>query len=358
MKPIVRSGLLLLAGLTLCPAVPAWADEVRIADLGESLATLPAKRAATAASAKSKLEVTPVRFDAAEYDSMYDDDSDYECGDDVDCSDEVDCSEEVDYCLDTNCAAEVDESESYDCGTPAVCCGETGGCDCDCERGRIYGEVQAMWLRAHMNEDVVGKLSEFYDFTPRFIVGYEDAYGVGGRGRYWQYGEDLNTLSGDQIRFEFGVFDVEGSKRLDLRSAELTISGGARFADLELTDDDGDTVDNSMLGLTVAADLRAVVSRTCRSECAFVGGARWSILGGNWEGDGGNDFTGGEVRDDNLTVQEIYGGFEWGCQTEVGDVFARLVWEMQNWHSDVLAQNSGTDTIGFVGPGVHFGMSY
>ena len=36
---------------------------------------------------------------------------------------------------------------------------------------------------------------------------------------------------------------------------------------------------------------------------------------------------------------------------------ARFAFEMQNWHSDALAQSS-TDSIGFIGPGVHVGAEF
>ena len=36
----------------------------------------------------------------------------------------------------------------------------------------------------------------------------------------------------------------------------------------------------------------------------------------------------------------------------------RLGFEMQNWHSDNLAGNTNTDSIGFVGPSVQFGASW
>jgi hypothetical protein len=31
---------------------------------------------------------------------------------------------------------------------------------------------------------------------------------------------------------------------------------------------------------------------------------------------------------------------------------------MQNWHSDALAQLSGTDSIGFIGPAIEFGLMF
>jgi len=104
--------------------------------------------------------------------------------------------------------------------------------------------------------------------------------------------------------------------------------------------------------------VRTSVSRSCRGDCAVVYGARWSILGGDWEGADNNDFVGGPVRDDNVVVQELYCGAEWAYYGDRCSLFTRLVFEMQNWHSDAISQELGVDTLGFVGPGVHLGANF
>jgi hypothetical protein len=238
------------------------------------------------------------------------------------------------------------------CGGGANCCGRCGK-----PTGVYYAEVQAMWMRAHLMEGAVGKLSEQYELAPRFIGGYEGANGVGARIRWWHYGHQTPVIStGEGIRFQFDVIDLEGTSRFHLlKSTDLVVSGGFRWTTAEITFD-GDTDDNGMLGLTFAADLRTLICGGCQRQWAGICGARLSTLGGNWEGDGG--FV-PESRDDNLVVQELYAGVEYSCRTRGGqDLFARLVWEMQNWHSDAIAQNSGADSIGFVGPGIHVGAGF
>jgi hypothetical protein len=243
-------------------------------------------------------------------------------------------------------------------------CNGSATCNCDmcqisdsCEGpgGVYYAEVQIMWLRAHLLEDAVGKLSEKYEWSPRLVAGYENAHGIGGRGRWWHYSHETPILGGDDIRFRFDVIDVEATSRFAMRKADLVVSGGMRWADVEVEFDD-DAISTGAPGLTAAADLRVELCRKCNAQWAAIGGARFSTLGGDWDGDGG--FI-DDVRDDNITVQELYIGAEYTYQTKGGyHLFTRLTYEIQNWHSDAFSQDAGADSVGFVGPGIHAGASF
>jgi hypothetical protein len=222
--------------------------------------------------------------------------------------------------------------------------------------GSYYAEVDMLFLRSHMMEDTVGKLSETYEFTPRFILGYETAEGVGARARYFTYGRETTVLNApENIRFEFDVFDVEATAKFQSCRNELVVAGGFRFASWD-TDWDGEEVGIDAPGITVAADFRTMACGDCRTQWAVVGGARWSALGGDWEG---SDFGLVEpLRDDNIVVQELYGGVEYSCHYCNYVMWARLVFEMQNWHSDVLSQSAGADSLTLLGPGIHVGMGF
>jgi hypothetical protein len=237
-------------------------------------------------------------------------------------------------------------------------CGKSGCikcCTAPPPTGVYHAEVQLYWMRAHVLESSVGKLSEKYELSPRFIVGYEDAGGVGGRARYWTYGRWTPNLGGgDEIRFEMNVIDAEVTSRFRTARADLIVAAGFRWADVEIVLGD-DAVSADMPGFTFAADLRTSMCRDRCSEWAAIGGARWSILGGDWEGDGG--FL-EPVRDDNVVVQELYLGAEYIRSYRDYDLYGRLKFELQNWHSDAAAQGAGTDSISFVGPGVEFGMMF
>jgi hypothetical protein len=263
---------------------------------------------------------------------------------------------------DSPCCESYDDAGCCDggCCNPAGCnCGEHCCCgNCGNQRaGMYYSEVQLMFMRAHVLEESLGKLSERYEFSPRFIVGYEAPSGLGVRARYWNYGRTTPNLADDDdaLRLEFDIVDVEGTSRFRTSHTDLIIAGGFRWADMEAEVDD-ETVDSQMPGITLAADLRSTLCRKCRSEWAGVCGVRWTLLGGDWEGD--DDAFIEPNRDDNMNVQELYGGFEYLCHCRGCDVYARVVFEVQNWHSDALGDTSATDSIGFVGPGMHAGMTF
>jgi hypothetical protein len=214
-----------------------------------------------------------------------------------------------------------------------------------------------MFLRAHVMENAIGKLSEQYQFSPRMVIGYEDAQGIGGRIRYWHYDQSTNNLTDPTlpIRFEMDVFDIEGTSRFGTDRAELVVSGGFRWTDARITLADA-PVANDMPGITFAADLRVILCRERRWEWASVSGARYSLLGGDWEG-AANGFL-EPNRDDNVAVFEFYGGFEYIQHYKGYDAFARIVFEVQNWQSDVASQTAGADSINFMGPGAHFGLIF
>jgi hypothetical protein len=273
-------------------------------------------------------------------------------GTDCDCGTACDCDAAT-GCGDS-CDVACEGCESCDCAANggAGC----GRCSQASQRSIMYGEVQLLWLRAHVMEDAVGKLSEQYEFSPRLIAGCETCNGIGARGRFWHYGHQSEFLGdSDGIRFDLDVIDIEATSRFAIHRSDLVVSGGFRWTTMEIATDD--TVSNNMLGLTFAADLRTAMCSSCDRQWSGICGARFSLLGGDWDGQGGG-FVDRE-QDDNLVVQELYAGVEYLCCMKGGaNLFARLVFEMQNWHSDAMAQSADTDSIGFVGPGAHFGASF
>jgi hypothetical protein len=133
------------------------------------------------------------------------------------------------------------------------------------------------------------------------------------------------------------------------------VSGGFRWTDARITLADA-PVANDMPGITFAADLRVILCRERSWEWASISGARYSLLGGDWQG-AANGFL-VPNHDDNIAVNEFYGGFEYIQHYQGYDAFARIAFEVQNWQSDVASQTAGADSINFMGPGVHFGMIF
>jgi hypothetical protein len=223
---------------------------------------------------------------------------------------------------------------------------------CHCDDGGTYFEFQMLWMRPHINELVAGKLSEEHYFSPRWIIGYEDACGIGVRSRYWRFDHSVDADLSDSIRIGMDVLDVEATNHLDFHRTDLVLGGGIRMADMDLAGQDGEGFGLDALGMTLAADARTQLWQYCRNQWAWVYGGRVAILGGDWNGNEG------DVRDDNLMVHELYAGLEHGYSYSHCDVYTRIAFEMQNWHSDFLGTVSATDSVGFVGPGVHLGASF
>ena len=177
------------------------------------------------------------------------------------------------------------------------------------------------------------------------------------RVRYWRYDHSTETLdTNDDIAFDFTTIDGEATTRLQFNHTEITLAGGFRYFDGQINHD-GTQIETKMPGLTFAADLRGRICGDCCNQWSTIGGARWSILGGDWEGNN-NAFL-PRSRDDNMVVEELYAGVEYSCrQCNGAEFFARLMFELQNWHSDVMAQNTLSDSVGFVGPGVTVGARF
>jgi hypothetical protein len=276
---------------------------------------------------------------------------------------------EDDSCEDCGCSGDCTCGSSTcggGCGDGCLCgaCGDGCGCENCCgdccngemNAGMYYAEVQNIFMRTHISSQVVGKVREKYEWSPRVVMGYESAGGLGGRVRWWNYSRTNSTLdTSDSLHVDLDVLDAEGTARFSSGRADLVIAGGFRYANFELAEDD-EEIAADLPGITFAADGRMAICCVGRTQWSGVCGARWSLLGGDWEGEDNGMVE--AVFDDNVTVQEIYGGFEYLCHNCSYDFYARLVFEIQNWHSDALGENSATDSIGFVGPAVHAGISF
>lgn len=220
----------------------------------------------------------------------------------------------------------------------------------------VYADVEINFLRTHVKEDALGKLSEKYEFSPRFILGFTGLGNLDGRVRYWLYGRDTPLLSSDgALGVEFQVFDVEATHRFGGPRSEVVLAAGPRFAQIELEDANDFEAGSDLFGITFAADGYTLLSSYYAGRFGWVYGGRLSILGGDWGGQ--NDLVDGRVRDDNVVVHELYAGVEYTCCYRELDLHARLAFEMQNWHSDVLADSVDT-SIGIVGPGLQFGAEF
>jgi hypothetical protein len=208
-----------------------------------------------------------------------------------------------------------------------------------------------------MSDQVVGKLSEDYEFSPRFILGFRNIGPLDGRVRYWHYARDTNVRGGGDIRVEWDVLDLEAVHYFEGRRSQLALAAGIRFADAKLEDTNEADCGSDMVGLTMAADGLTPVLRMQNGYCGWVYGGRISILGGDWGTDPDSDFILGPFRDDNVFVSELYAGAELARCVGRATVRGRILFDMQNWRSDALA-NDGLESIGFIGPAVQLGADF
>jgi hypothetical protein len=235
----------------------------------------------------------------------------------------------------------------------------TGGNDAPPQRARLSADIDLMLLRPQIAETTIGKVSEEYQFSPRIILALQGAGNFDGRLRYWHYDRNSDVLgTDDDIRIRFDVLDIEAIHHFAARKSELTLSAGLRLAGIHLTDTEDAKCSTNLIGLTLAGDGMTPLGAFPGGHFGLVYGGRLSILGGNWGGDDDSQFVNHQARNDNVLVHELYGGVELARRFRAVDIHARLLFEMQNWHSDVLAQDAGLESIGIFGPALQLGAEF
>jgi hypothetical protein len=227
------------------------------------------------------------------------------------------------------------------------------------DRARLTADVELLLLRPNIAESSIGKLSEEMQFSPRFVLGLQGAGNLDGRVRYWHYNKASDFLDDDgDIKIRFDVLDIEAIHRFEGRKSEITLAAGLRLARIKLTDINDEKCGADFIGLTMAADGLTPLGRFPQGHFGLVYGGRLSILGGDWGGDDNCLFINEQSRDDNLLSHELYAGVELARRFRMLNVRARLLFEMQNWRSDVLADDAEIESIGFMGPGFQLGADF
>ncbi len=245
---------------------------------------------------------------------------------------------------------------SYHEGGPCDGCG-TCATAAD-SQPRLYGAADLLFFRTRFTDDVVGKLSETYELSPRFTLGVDNLGDLGFRARYWTYGRDTNSLSGGDIRLELDVLDLEATHRFAGRRSQVDLSAGIRWANFRLSDVENDQSATHPVGLTMAADGLTKCFTDPGGYGGLVYGGRLSLLAGDWGGDDNSVFINHHVADDNVLVTELYAGAEIARKLGPATVHARAVFEIQNWRSDALAQQANIESISLLGPGLQLGAEF
>src|SRR5262249_46755240 len=235
----------------------------------------------------------------------------------------------------------------------------TQGCDVAPGRAQLSADIELMWLRPQITEPTAQKLSEELQFSPRLILGLHGAGNFDGRLRYWNYDHASDVLStDDDIHIKFHVLDLEALHQFQAGRSEIELSAGLRVARIYLTDVNDARCSTNLLGLTMAADGMTPLGNYPAGHLGLIYGGRLSILGGKWNTDGNSQFIDQQIQNDNVLVHELYGGVELARPLREFDLHVRFLYEMQNWHSDALAQNASLESIGMLGPAFQIGAVY
>ncbi|HEX4412407.1 MAG TPA: hypothetical protein VH107_02190 [Lacipirellulaceae bacterium] len=226
------------------------------------------------------------------------------------------------------------------------------------QQPHVYGDIDFKFVRTRFSEDTFGKLSETYELAPRYTLGVQNVGAVDARVRFWDYDRGTDVLGAGAVRVKLDVFDLEAVHRFEGSRSTVDLSAGLRWASWRLQDPTGARSDIDAVGLTAAADGLTACHCIPDGYCAWAYGGRLSILGGDWTGTSG--FIDHSVGDDNIVVTELYAGAQVGRRCGNIDLHARAVYEIQNWHSDALEQNtsSSVGSIGFLGPALQIGAEF
>lgn len=226
------------------------------------------------------------------------------------------------------------------------------------QQPHLYGDVDFKFVRTHFSEDTFGKLSETYELAPRYTLGVQNVGAVDARVRFWDYDRATNILGGGTVRAKLDVLDFEAVHRFEGRRSTVDLSAGIRWADLRLYDPADARTEINAVGLTMAADGLTACHCFADGYLAWAYGGRLSILGGDWRGS--NGFISRTSADDNIVVTELYAGAQAGRRCGNVNLHARAVYEIQNWHSDVLEQDasSSVGSISFLGPALQIGAEF
>ena len=207
-----------------------------------------------------------------------------------------------------------------------------------------YADVQLNFLGNNLTSKVdTTQSSDRLELSPRIVVGTRNCHQSGLRVRYQHYDWSAPSLSSPTppgVQFELDTLDLEATKRLRGRQTFLELAAGVRFAKIEEAGLLGER-DSDLIGGTIAADVQRCLCRNSGWNWSWVYGGRLSLLGGDYNG--------------TVFASEIYTGLQCGCCCGSHHVFARFLFEVQNWHSDAFLLS---DNVTLMGPGIQFGLRF
>lgn len=236
-------------------------------------------------------------------------------------------------------------------GCSDCACGASAGgyacktsCRCNpviCGAPAWYAGYEITFLRAHLgNTDLADDWDDEYGAGNRFVLGYDNGNGVGGRLRYWMFNHGLDAADGlTGVGIDMDVADAEVTLQNRLAHWDLLLSGGIRYARMELAGDSPFIGPFDMyfegVGPTVSLDVTRDIGRR---GFYLLGNLRTSILLGDVRENfpfGGGDTVEGE----SMFVLENQLGMGWRREVGLGELNVRSTWETQYWYNAMMADD-------------------
>ncbi len=194
-------------------------------------------------------------------------------------------------------------------------------------------------------------------FAGRLNLGYEDEIGLGIRGRFWFFGDDIRADL-ERVDLTAGKLDIDAYKRLYIDGAELALGAGPTIGalDFEVTGGDQSQFDGG--GLSIFTELWHPAVRFERTDLGIIGRARYSMLTGRWKDDTG--FVIAPTDHDSLSIVEAAFGAD--MRRRFGRRqdrywFIRIVGEYQRWDSQWLGANIAS-AVAFTGTSIDLGVAW
>lgn len=191
----------------------------------------------------------------------------------------------------------------------------------------------------------------------RIVLGYEDANGVGIRGRFWGLSQDVSPPA-DDITLNMSTGSLDLYKRIYFEATDVAFGGGPAGGGVEfvLSDDTHSRFEGG--GITMFVDGYYTLSEFTKSEIGAIARARYTMLIGDWR-----DTTGIVVPrtdGDTMSVVELAWGLEYRRRfgpCEDHHWFVGWLIEYQRWQSDWMSNLAGTQ-IGVAGCNIYTGIAW
>lgn len=211
----------------------------------------------------------------------------------------------------------------------------------------LYAGYEATVLRPYLSSNYTPNgYDDEYGVGHRFIIGGENANGVGVRMRYWMYnhGHNFEPPVPGTANIDMDVFDLEATLSETLCNTDLLLSGGIRYGRAGLS---YGIPEIYFEGTGPTVSLQA--SRDVGSRGVYlIGNLRASLLIGEIHQPNGLVVPGRDLADDEImTVLESQLGAGWSREAMCGEFHVRALWETQFWMNDTWANPPGApDGIG------------